>query len=90
MSNTHSDQPNSRLPKVVNGSPKKLTIVRLALSFEDVELVKHTLRQTITATELVMKQGHWPIAVKVQRGDEVRTLRKTLETIEGQQEIGGG
>ncbi len=89
MSNTHSDQPKSRLPKA-KADAKNLTIVRLALTFEDVELVKHTLRQTITATELVMKQGHWPLNVKIQRGDEMRALRKTLETIEGQQEIGGG
>ena len=70
------------------GGNANLKIVRLALNASELATIKHTLRQTIEATKMVMKETAWPAKVRAMRQSELEALEKALTTIVEQEKIG--
>ncbi len=58
-----------------------LKLVKLALPAPDVDVIKAVLRQTITATKLVMTQTAWPNKIRAQRQSEIEAMERVLTVI---------
>lgn len=73
---------------IPNGAAaNRLRIVKLALGHESVEVLKGVLRQTITATKMVMAQTKWPNKVRAQRQAEIEAMEKALTDIVEQERL---